>query len=79
VPITCCDQAQINLEVVNAGSYNISIIDVTGKLISTVHSGTLSFGNHRFDVGKVLLPNAGIYFIQVDNGQGRKVRKVVVQ
>jgi PKD repeat protein len=73
------DQAQINLEVVNAGSYNISIIDVTGKLISTVHSGTLSFGNHRFDVGKVLLPNAGIYFIQVDNGQGRKVRKVVVQ
>ncbi|MCF8465230.1 MAG: T9SS type A sorting domain-containing protein [Flavobacteriales bacterium] len=78
-PNPMTEQAQINLEVVNAGNYNVSICDVTGKLISTVHAGTLSFGNHRFDVSKEQLPSTGIYLIQVDNGQGRSLKKLVVQ
>lgn len=77
-PNPMTEQTQINLEVVNTGNYNVAISDVTGKLISTVHAGTLSFGNHRFNVSKEQLPSAGIYFVQVDNGQGRQVQKLVV-
>lgn len=78
-PNPMTEQTQVNLEVVNAGNYNVSICDVTGKLISTIHAGTLSFGDHRFNVSAAQLPSTGIYFIQVDNGQGRQVQKLVVQ
>ena len=78
-PNPMTEQAQVDLEVVNAGNYGITISDVTGKLVATIYSGALSFGNHRFDVNRQQIRSAGVYFIQVETGLGREVTKLVVQ
>jgi hypothetical protein len=54
-------------------------MDVTGKQISVLQNRKLSAGKHTFTVDKERLTNSGIYLIQVDNGQGRQVQKLVVQ
>jgi PKD repeat protein len=70
--------SQVNLKVVNAGDYSISLTDVTGKLITTVYNGELNFGSHQFEIERQSI-NAGVYLIQVDNRQGRLVQKLIVQ
>lgn len=68
----------VNLQVANAGDYSVSLTDVTGKLIATIYNGELSFGSHQFAIERQSI-KAGIYLIQVDNGQGRRVQKLIVQ
>ena len=70
--------AQINLQVANAGDYSVLMTDVTGKLIATIYSGELNIGAHQFEIERQSI-NPGVYLIQIDNGQGRLVQKLIVQ
>jgi PKD repeat protein len=72
-------EAQVSLEVAKTENYQITLMDVTGKQISVLQNRKLSAGKHTFTVDKERLTNSGIYLIQVDNGQGRQVQKLVVQ
>lgn len=78
-PNPTTDQANVSLEVASADNYRITVMDVTGKQISVLQNGKLSAGKHTFVMGRETLNDAGIYLIQVDNGQGRQVQKLVVQ
>ncbi|MFT4545700.1 MAG: hypothetical protein ACI9EQ_002179, partial [Bacteroidia bacterium] len=51
----------------------------TGKQVALIHSGELSFGSHDFVIEASSLKSAGVYLIQIDNDQGRSVRKLVIQ
>ncbi|MFT4594340.1 MAG: PKD repeat protein [Polaribacter sp.] len=71
--------AKLSLNVVNAGDYQVALLDVTGKQVALIHSGELSFGSHDFVIEASSLKSAGVYLIQIDNDQGRSVRKLVIQ
>jgi len=78
-PNPIVNQATVSLEVTTTDNYRITLMDVTGKQISVLHNGRLSGGKHGFTIGREMLTSAGVYLIQVDNGQGRSVKKLVVQ
>lgn len=78
-PNPTTDQAVLSLNVQNSGQFNISVMDVAGKLIATLHDGGLAVGQQSFNIGNEMLPNAGIYLVQVEYQGGRSVKKLVVQ
>ncbi len=78
-PNPMVNEAQVSLEVANTDNYQVTLMDVAGKQISVLQNGRLSAGKYIFNVGREFLTSAGIYLIQVDNGQGREVQKLVVQ
>ena len=43
---------------------NINIYDITGRVVSTVFSGDLNSGTHKFDINKNLFNSNGIYFVK---------------
>lgn len=78
-PNPVVNQTTISLEVTTSDNYRIILMDVTGKQISVLQNGRLSTGKHSFTIGREMLRSAGVYLLQVDNGQGRSVKKLAVQ
>lgn len=78
-PNPMTDLTTIVLDVANAGNYDVAVTDLAGKQVAQLHSGTLGFGTHRFDVSREQLPSAGVYLIEVRSLAGRSVQKLVVQ
>jgi PKD repeat protein len=78
-PNPMVSEAKVSLEVAKEENYQVTLMDVAGKQISVIKNGKLSVGKHTFTIDKETLINSGIYLIQVDNGQGRQVLKLVVQ
>ncbi len=77
-PNPVLDDAILALNIANSGTFTIEVMDVSGKVISTVHQGSLSFGNHQFVIDRSTLKSAGVYLIRVDNGIGASLKKLVV-
>lgn len=78
-PNPVLDDAQLSLRVVNSGIYSIELMDITGRAVSTIHSGNLTFGNHQFTIERSSVRSSGVYLIQVDNDRGRTVQKLIVK
>ena len=78
-PNPVIDEAQLSLNIANSGMYSIELMDVTGRVVSTIHGGNLTFGNHQFTIEGPLLRSAGIYLIRVDSEMGAIVKKLVVR
>ncbi|MCF8277104.1 MAG: T9SS type A sorting domain-containing protein [Flavobacteriales bacterium] len=78
-PNPLVDNAQINLEVANSGNYGITLMDVAGKIVATIHQGTLLSGAHRFTLDRSMVQSAGIYLLQIQGTAGRTVKKLVVE
>ncbi|MBP9151161.1 MAG: T9SS type A sorting domain-containing protein [Flavobacteriales bacterium] len=78
-PNPVVEQANVSLEVTTADNYRITLMDVTGKQVSVLQNEKLSVGKYSFTIGREMLTSAGVYLLQVDNGQGRSVKKLVVQ
>lgn len=78
-PNPVADEARVSLEVAHADNYQVTVMDVTGKHISTIQNGTLSTGKHMFIISRDVLTSAGIYLIQVASQQGIHVQKLVAQ
>ncbi len=71
--ITC-----IEFENPNKGELNISIFDVLGKKINTIHQGEAEQGLQHFFFNAADYVK-GFYFIKIKNKDGEVVRKVVVE
>lgn len=69
----------LTLNVDHTDSYDIRLVDVTGRVVSTVHTGTLTVGQHRFVIDAASIPSSGIYLLQVNNTIGKRTQKLVVQ
>lgn len=78
-PNPMTESTTVILDVANSGHYQVALMDVTGKLVQTLHVGSLAFGQHRYDVERTDLPSAGVYFIEVQSAAGKTVKKLIVQ
>ncbi len=67
----------ITLDVYVAGSYTINVYDLVGKKISTIYSGDLSVGKHRFSFDGSDYPS-GIYFYEVVSPNYSKIMKMIL-
>lgn len=78
-PNPMLNETMVTLEVANTGAYSISLMDVTGKLVTRLHDGSLSFGTHRFAVQRGMVPASGVYLLEVQGTAGKAVKKLIVQ
>ncbi|MBI1287676.1 MAG: PKD domain-containing protein [Flavobacteriales bacterium] len=78
-PNPMLDETTVTLEVANTGAYSISLMDVTGKLVTRLHDGSLAFGTHRFAVQRGMVPASGVYLLEVQGTAGKAVKKLIVQ
>lgn len=78
-PNPTSDQATVTLETRSSGKFAISVLDVTGRELVTLHDGELAVGTHRFEVGADVLRTSGVYLVSIANNGTRTVRKLVVQ
>jgi len=60
-----------------AASIHISLVDVSGRLIQTIHDGRLSSGENRFYIDASNF-SPGVYFIRAQTSLGTKVQKLLI-
>jgi hypothetical protein len=81
VPNPATENTSVNLNLSNTSLTNISIFDMTGRLIQILNNSTLTAGNHSFNWdlnennSKV---KAGIYLIKVAANGYTQTKRVVV-
>lgn len=78
-PNPVVDNARITLEVTNTNNYQVMLMDVTGKQITVLQDSKLTTGKHTINVASKWLSSAGVYLVQIDNGLGKQVQKLLVQ
>ena len=69
---------QISFELVKAEFVEISVYDVSGRLVSTLIHNNFSEGSHTFNWNASGL-NSGIYFIELKAGNTSEKRKIIIQ
>ncbi|HPR58253.1 MAG TPA: carboxypeptidase regulatory-like domain-containing protein [Bacteroidales bacterium] len=73
--------ANIMIKVVNEGEYNISVLDINGRIVQNLFSGQLNCGVQSFvwngtdNQGNALLP--GVYFIRVSSSEDYLIKKMI--
>lgn len=79
-PTVTQHQATIQLELDQPiQQASLDIIDLQGKILTTVQQGTLNAGSHTFNINKELVGQAGLYFVRLTDGQQVSVQKVIFQ
>ena len=69
--------ATINVGLLRQGNVNISITDLSGKLIGSTRKENLGAGDYSFNLAEITGRNlsAGAYLIRIDSGNYSKTRK----
>jgi hypothetical protein len=69
--------ATINVGLLRQGNVNISITDLSGKLIGSIRKENLGAGDYSFNLAEITGRNlsAGAYLIRIDSGNYSKTRK----
>jgi hypothetical protein len=76
-PSPASDRTTVNFAVDKPSSIEISIIDMTGRVISTIHTERVEAGNHTHDLDVSALP-AGSYMYTVSTGTARVAGKLAI-
>jgi len=79
IPNPVRDEASLLINMPASESVLITVEDMAGRLVSTIHQGKLNSGEHRFPLNAAALGNPGIYLVSFRSAQGVKVEKLVVQ
>ncbi|NCC73119.1 MAG: T9SS type A sorting domain-containing protein [Sphingobacteriia bacterium] len=78
-PVSADANIMINVE--NEGEYNISVLDINGRIVQNLYSGQLNCGVQSFvwngtdNQGNTLLP--GVYFIRVSSSEDYLIKKMI--
>jgi PKD repeat protein len=69
--------ATISVGLLRQGDINISITDLTGKLIGSISKSNLGVGDYTFNIAEISGRNlsAGAYLVRIDSGSYSKTRK----
>lgn len=73
--------ANIIIDVENEGEYNISVLDINGRIVQNLFSGQLNCGVHSIvlkgtdNQGNTLVP--GVYFIRVSSSEDYLIKKMI--
>ncbi len=62
----------------NSDQFTIEVVDVVGKKVGLIHSGSLSSGEHNYVI-ETSSYGAGIYFISLNNGVQSRIEKLIVK
>lgn len=74
-PNPATDAVNINLVLNNSENTVVNVLDVTGKVIQTINLGNVD-GERNISVDLSEIPT-GVYFIELNNSNGRTVKKFV--
>lgn len=72
------DHAVIAFELANTNQVSMTILDITGKVISVQDYGVMNQGNQRIELNTSSL-SEGLYFVNVRIGENQITRKVAVK
>lgn len=72
------DKIYIDYSAKTENKVSIEITDLTGRVISTTNKGTVTAGDHTFDMNTSTLPN-GVYLLNIRSNESNSVKKIVVQ
>jgi hypothetical protein len=72
------DYATVNMNLNNAGNYNVALFDMTGRKVAEIYSGQLTVGNNTIPLDVTSL-NHGIYILKAEGSNVVKTTKVVVE
>ena len=77
-PNPISSQASISFSTSDPGNYNISVLDLEGRLITKIYQGSLEPGNHSFNWTADHQMANGIYMLAVNNGSRIWSKKVLL-
>lgn len=69
--------ASVEVTMAEAGHAEVFVVDVLGRRVRTLHTGTLAPGTHRLALDASGL-NAGLYFVRLDAGAVHQTRGLTV-
>jgi len=72
------DEINFNITLAEASEVDLTIVDITGKAISSVSKGTYTKGKHTINLKAEEL-SAGKYFLNVRTSLGNSVRAFMVK
>ena len=72
-PNPCMGESRVKLTTRTAGSVRLQVMDVQGRLCCQ-RTEMLPAGEHQLSI---TLPHRGVYFVQAETNEGRKVSKVL--
>ncbi len=78
-PNPASDQVFVSLTNARTSNTTITLLDISGREVKSVHAGTLAIGDHQFELNTNLLP-AGVYIFRIQSDRdGLISRKLVIQ
>jgi len=77
-PNPVLSQASFSLFMPVAGSANVSVFDVSGRLVSSVHTGQLDSGSHLFNWSVPTDIGCGLYFVRAVTPSGNAVSRMTL-
>lgn len=72
-PNPCQGENRVKLTTQTAGSVKLQVMDMQGRLCCQ-RTGVLPAGEHQLSI---TLPHSGVYFVQAETDEGRKMSKVL--
>ncbi|MBP7408266.1 MAG: T9SS type A sorting domain-containing protein [Flavobacteriales bacterium] len=78
MPNPASDEAQVQFSLTKSGVVQLDLLDMTGRLVHRVHSGSMAVGMQRLDL-PVRALQAGLYFIRLQQGGMQEVGRFVVR
>ncbi len=75
-PVT--EESTIAFEVNETKDLNISILDITGRVLHQVFAGNVEPGSHQISINSNLFQSAGVYFVRMTANNEISTKKIVV-
>jgi len=77
IPAVVGRKGSVELSLNATCEVSLTLYDATGRLVKTLHAGSLSAGSHLIDIRTDALP-AGAYFIKATAGAYNRIGKLVI-
>ena len=78
-PLPITDAVTIPMKLATAAQVNVTILDLLGRAVHTVHNNTLAPGNHRLNWTPEKSVANGIYFVRVSDHSGSTSKRLLLQ
>lgn len=73
------DNTMVEFSLDNEDNVTLEVMDLTGKIVQSVYTGSLAAGTHRYPVNVAEL-SSGIYLVRLMSGEGNYLtRKLIVE
>ncbi|MEO1513372.1 MAG: Omp28-related outer membrane protein [Bacteroidota bacterium] len=74
------NEANLQIDLPESQSeFNIELYDLNGRLLQTIHQGSLLAGNHQFRIAQPVAAAKGIYLLRLYNGKEQHTEKLIFQ